>query len=154
MLNFGFRERVLLSSNVTRSHEMSFNLKSGSLRHLPVSNLQSLLVILILTPLHDQPVHLFTNPPSEQPHKHAGKQLKTGVETHGLKRCGRRALVLLSELPAPGNAWFLQEGNKTETNALISRCGRRALVLLSELPAPGFLHHGSCKKETRQKQAH
>ena len=39
VLSFGFREQLLLSLNVPRSHEMSFNLKSGNLRHLPVSNL-------------------------------------------------------------------------------------------------------------------
>ena len=33
---------------MTRSHEMSFNLKRGNLRYLHVSNLQVLLVILIL----------------------------------------------------------------------------------------------------------
>ena len=33
---------------VTRSHKMSLNLKSGNLRYLQVSNLQVLLVILIL----------------------------------------------------------------------------------------------------------
>ena len=33
---------------VTRSHEMSLNLKFGNLRYLHVSNLQVLLVILIL----------------------------------------------------------------------------------------------------------
>ena len=33
---------------MTRSHEMSFNLKFGNLRYLHVSNLQVLLVILIL----------------------------------------------------------------------------------------------------------
>ena len=35
-------------SNVTCSHEMSLNLKFGNLRYLHVSNLQVLLVILIL----------------------------------------------------------------------------------------------------------
>ena len=36
------------TTNVTRSHKISLNLKFGSLRYLHVSNLQVLLVILIL----------------------------------------------------------------------------------------------------------
>ena len=39
---------LFLSQNVTRSHEMSFNLKFGNFRYLHVSNLQVLLVILVI----------------------------------------------------------------------------------------------------------